>query len=605
MQISFKSKLLLTYSIFIVILLLILGISFYMYNSYLFQKSANNNMVQLAVKISEQLDNTVKDMDKISIEVISDKDIVNSLNDIYISNDQNSLNYSILECTSILQKILLIKTISQVNVYRASIFTSQGIFVSSRDYDERESNMSQKIQNLSWLNEVNKKEGAKYFVLPHEDNWVSKNPEKVFSLARTIRNPGEGVGYIEIQQNTEDLKKACDINNESNMKVLILNDQGQLVFSNSNFSNNLLNYYKTAVADNKNQTLDLKNPSLKSSEILAPYHSNYTGWTTLIIQNKADLLSPLKFTRNITFFIGILILLITLIFFYIFAKYLTDPLRQLKHTMENVNIDNLPTPVSFEHENNEIQALSKSFQRMRERLNLAIEREIHLRSMNLKAQFDALQAQINPHFLFNMLTIIIGLSDAIDNEEISTTCRDLSKMLRYTTSSSNMSVSIKDELAHTSNYLYLMKKRYLHRLEYSIKEDASIMNIIVPKLIIQPLVENSLAHGFANSSSVMKILVETKIINDKWEICIIDNGSGFEPDVLQNLNGKISQYSNELFSNPNSLELGFGGMGLTSCFLRLLLMFGKEVEFDIGNNADTGAYIRIRGPFRSEINKEV
>ncbi|HBE76727.1 MAG TPA: hypothetical protein DDW65_02935 [Firmicutes bacterium] len=314
-------------------------------------------------------------------------------------------------------------------------------------------------------------------------------------------------------------------------------------------------------------------------------------------------MAPLLVIRNITIFIGVGIIFITLFFFFILAKKLTTPLRELKRTMEDITISNLPEPMPIKHENNEIEALNQAFRQMRDRLNQAIEREFKSQSLQMKAHFDALQAQINPHFLYNMLTILGNMGDEAGQNEISLICLNLSKILRYSTSTGKAWASLQEEINHTSNYLSLMKRRFEHRLDYQIDIDEAIMDFPIPKLTIQPLVENSITHGFENSPDPMKIIIKGGFIENGWQISIMDNGSGFAGDILENLKEKIHYYSTNLISDQKDIELSIGGMGLISTFARLFLLYGNELRFELKNMENGGACINIGGSL-DKIGKE-
>lgn len=602
-QMKFQTRLMLTYSLFISILLFILGVSFYLYNSHLFEQNTQNNLSQLAVKTSEQLDACIKEMDNLSVEVIADKDISNALVDLSISNSTYT-EADFMRLSDNLAKAVALKTISKSNIYRVSIFNKKGYFISSSPYDERSDSILDHIKNLTWVKSARISNGSKFLVLPHKDDWVSNNPPLVFSLVRLIKDPGYEIGIVEIQQKIEKLGEITSIKGSSSINVMILNEMGQVVYSNGDDSPETVNCYIDVISSGENQTLQTTNPDSKVSELLSYKFSNYTNWTVIISQNKADLISPLVFMKNMTFIIGFSIIVITLFSFYLSAKKLTRPLRELRGTIEQMNIDTLPGQMPIRHENNEIQALNISFQKMRERLNIAIEQEIQARELQIKAHFDALQAQINPHFLYNSLGVIANMGDEAECSEISVTCRSLAKMLRYSISNQKAEATLNEEVENAANYLNLMKKRYEHRFSYDIELDEAIANIIIPKLTIQPLVENSLSHGFDNYSGTMKTVIKCSMEQSNWQVQVTDNGSGFEQEMLENLQDKIDQYSKNFFSRGQSLELSIGGMGLISTFARLKMLFGDTLKFELKNNMDGGACITISGPLPNVEAKE-
>lgn len=600
-KISFQKRLMLSYSFFTTLLLAALCIIFYLYNANLFEKNSESSLTQVVFKTSQQLDLTINEMDKLSISVMSDENFINSLIDLSDSRSQESDDLRILN-TALVVKV---KAIYKDNtIYRASVFNTKGDFFSSGLYDELDKSIGSKIKSLPWLEEARKRNGTKFLLPPFTDIWSSKEVKNVFSLVRIIRDPSDEIGFMEIQQDAGKLKDICDIKGENSLKILVVDEQGNRVYSNSESNDPDISYYSSIVKANKSLSVINAVSPKGISEIISFEHSDYTGWTVMAIQNKAELFSGLTMLRNIIMFLGIGIILITLLFFYIFSKQLTSPLKQLRKTMEDINIDNLPERIPVRHENDEIQALNTAFQRMRTRLNQAIEHELQSRSLQMKAQFDALQAQINPHFLYNMLGVIANMGEEAEQDRIATTCRSLAKMLRYSTSSKKAHASIGEEIEHLSNYMSLMKKRFEQRIEYTIKIDERMLDILLPKLTIQPLVENSISHGFENCPDTMKITVVGTLSEDTWQIVITDNGSGFNPNTLDDIKEKIRSYSEVFFSSEQNIELSIGGMGIISTFARLQLLYGKDIRFEITNLECGGASTVISGPILKNNSKE-
>ena len=598
-QMSFQKRLMLSYSFFTILLLTSLCISFYLYNAGLFEKNSENSLTQVVFKTSQQLDLAIGEMDKLSISVMSDEDFIKALTDLSNSRSQESEDIRILKNALVIK----IKAIYKDNIYRASVFNTRGDFFSSRLYDDLD-NAGSKIRSLPWLEEARKRNGTKYLLPPFMDIWSSREVKNVFSLVRIIRNPSNEVGFMEIEQDEEKLKEICDIKGENSLKILVVDDQGKPVYSNSDLNNLNIAYYSRIVKTNKTlSAINAVSPG-GTKELISFEHSDYTGWTVMAIQDKMELFGNLAALRNITMLIGIGIIFITLLFFYIFSKQLTSPLRHLRKTMEEINIDNLPENNPMTHENDEIQALNAAFQKMRTRLTQAIEHELQSRSLQTKAQFNALQAQINPHFLYNMLNVLANMGEEAEQDEIAATCRSLAKMLRYSTSSKKAHASVQEEKEHLSNYLSLMKKRFEHRLEYTIELDERMRDITIPKLTLQPLVENSISHGFENCSHTMKIDVIGTLAENTWQIVIKDNGSGFDPVVLKSIKDEIRRYSQVIYSSEQNIELSIGGMGLISSFTRLLLLYGKDTLFEVENLEGEGASILLGGPMPENDLKE-
>jgi len=460
------------------------------------------------------------------------------------------------------------------------------------------SNVSNKIQKFSWLEDIRKNPSAKFIREPHYDDWLDDKHVQVFSYVKMIQDKGSEVGYVEIQQREDKLKQICDVKNDDNVMIAVINEKGKVIYSSWKLLNNvLIKHYRNIAKDKEKQTVVKNNPFSELAEIVSYQYSDYTGWTVFMIESKEKLFVPLQSIRNtmILVIFGIIVLSVKVL--YIFSERLTSPLRRLKEEMEKINVDNLPDDLQIkqitDNDTNEIDALNSSFIRMRERLNQAMKTEIRSRSLQLKAHFDALQSQINPHFLYNILGVIPNMGD---EDDILDACIRLADMLRYSTSNIQVRTTIKDEITHVTNYLILMKKRFEHRLEYIIEVDEDLLEVAIPKLVIQPLVENSISHGFDNSNQpIMKISIKVEALENEWSVSITDNGSGFEKGALEELQLRFKHYASCLLSNEDIEALKIGGMGLTNTFARLFLFYGQRLKFELKNNETEGASINIRG----------
>lgn len=176
---------------------------------------------------------------------------------------------------------------------------------------------------------------------------------------------------------------------------------------------------------------------------------------------------------------------------------MTKPLKQLITTVEGVNLENLQLHVPHS-ENDEFKILNESFYTMFSNLKDSINKVYESKLKETHAHFLALQAQMNPHFLYNTLNAISAAGEQYGSKATTLMCNQLADMLRYTTSPANSVVPLKDEIGHAINYLELMKVPYEGSLTYDIKISEELYNLHLPKLTIQPLVENCINHGFEN-----------------------------------------------------------------------------------------------------------
>lgn len=595
-SIRFQTKLIITYTFFIIILIICLGTGFYIYNIELIKQKEQDNLEQLVDKTLDQLDNAIKEMDDIAIQVIFENDIKQGLIDLNYTDNLQTIQTIQKQITNTLQKIASLKLTANQKVYRITVFNKIGYIFSTKSHNILADKMENNVLNQPWIEEVRGKQGKKYIHTPHNDYWIKDNEKRVFSLIRLIRDPKNEIGIVEIQQDYYVLEDICNIKNDNQLITLILDENNELIYKNKDISAKQINNYIQLIEQNK----------VYNEEQLISYKtSDYTNCTVIMLQDIKQLIEPIKASRNITMLIGIVIIIISILFIYIFSIKLTKPINRLTKKMNKMDLNNLTQPISAESDYYEIQMLTNAFQQMRERLDEAIKQVYYFKTLQLKTHFDMLQTQINPHFLYNTIGVIANMGYEAEQYDISDACRRLIQMLRYTSSINEEFSTINEEILNTQNYLGLMKIRYEHRLEYTIEIDEKLNKITIPKMIMQPLVENVFQHAFQNDMrKKMKVKIIGKTKGTTWEINILDNGTGFAKDILNHLSQKIDNYKEQIVNGKDIERLSIGGMGILNIFARLHLFFNGEMIFKI-NNLNEGAMITLGGYLANEIKEEI
>lgn len=288
-------------------------------------------------------------------------------------------------------------------------------------------------------------------------------------------------------------------------------------------------------------------------------------------------------------------LLFSLLYVTVSTRHLTKPMIRLQEAFQNTSLETLTQSMDLDLKdgNDEFRKMGQVYEDMRSRLHTAIQREKQLSTLQLQTQFDVLQAQVNPHFIYNVLNVISGRGSLNDDEVICDICDELAGMLRYSTDTKEKYATLKAEITYLELYFSLLKYRYKHKLEYTLELDKTVENQILPKLVIQQLVENSINHGFQNISGIMRISVSSYKDESRWYIRVSDNGEGFSPGVKRDLDDKMNQLKEDLADNFQNVEMRIGGMGLLNTFARLYLLNGDDLVFRIQNKEEGGAEIII------------
>ncbi|MFI3213293.1 MAG: histidine kinase [Eubacteriales bacterium] len=298
---------------------------------------------------------------------------------------------------------------------------------------------------------------------------------------------------------------------------------------------------------------------------------------------------------NVMFLSILLIVFSSIIVFAssILSRTVTKPLSDLNQSMEDFGDGNLQVQLKVVS-NDEFGKIGHTFNHMAEQLQLLIQERYTLKMSQQNAQFYSLVTQINPHFINNILQSIGSVALEKDAPEIYTASMTLAKMLRYSISKGD-SVSLDDEITNVLQYLSIQKFRFEDKFEYTFQIDDALRTLPIPKLTLQPLVENALIHGIEPSPNPCHLHLQCcKTLDNNLKIVIYDDGIGIPSH-------KLTSIKNNLLQTQNNLILETTSIGLTNVYQRLKILFGDLFEFDITSIYLQGTQLTLIIPITKEI----
>ena len=577
----FHIRLAVVYSIFSTMLVLSVGFAYYVLTAGIEERKARERLREYSEKIVLEVENAVRYMDYLSKDCIARPEFIESLVGLELMDRGVPPHPETLRrfFSGINRNIFGISILQ--NTSRLSVYNRHGdFFTSPFDSSYTAASVRAKLAGLDWIPKARAANGSKVLAAPRPDVWAKENPRQVFALIRMIRDPGNEVGFIEVQAPVEVLEKICVFSDQ--YRVLILDADGGCIYSTFPADGPLLDYYAGRAAG-----------AAPRPEIAQDTFSEYLGWHIVAIQDRKTMLRPLIASRNLTVGIAAIFILLSLPFSFLIAKKLTRPIRLLRDCMEEITVERLPKRPTFEfHQTAEIESLNHSFIRMIDRLNISVGNEIKAHSLQMESHFQSLQAQVNPHFIYNMLSVVAGMGLEVGSTEIASTCAKISSMLRYSTSTKDRITTLRAEASHVTDYLSLMKSRYEHKLVFTVDIDDSMLYLGIPKLVLQPFAENSLRHGFAEAAGPMRITISGRVDDGLWRVTVADNGCGFTPDALVRIRRRIDSYR-EHAGEEGPYTLDIGGLGIVNTFIRLSLYYKGRNDFEFGNNPEGGAFVRF------------
>ncbi|NMO97032.1 histidine kinase [Paenibacillus lemnae] len=421
----------------------------------------------------------------------------------------------------------------------------------------------------------------------HSSYLITRPTSGILSFIRPIMNQnGEVFGYLTVQLDPVYLQKS--VGTAASGQVVVLDSGGAVVTS-------------SGVPETEAVPDSLKRPSEengmyvdRSENYIAYYTSPVTGWTAYSISPKQSVLGPVNSVKYLSIALITALLVFSALYIYISAKNLLLPIRKLRNQLLRIDYSNMNVKVDSRSQNNELLMLDAAFQELMERLQESIENEKDAIREEAAARSSALQAQIAPHFIHNVLYLISVAAQEGKNTVVTEMCKHLSESLRYIVSSPYQHVTLSEELEHTRHYLSLVQQNYEEDLVWEITEHEADHQIQLPRLVIQPIVENCIEHAFTNTDPPWCIGIEVKVYKGMWAIEIRDNGSGFHPEKISSIMSAI-QHSEQGGRQPYDPDVGIGNMGLVNTVNRLKLMYKNRLFFNIYNNTgkEGGATVQL------------
>lgn len=286
---------------------------------------------------------------------------------------------------------------------------------------------------------------------------------------------------------------------------------------------------------------------------------------------------------------ALVLIIISSILIFILITLILKKLRQVILSMRAVENGNFDISIDIKGDD-EIDELAQHFLNMVEKLKILIGEMVRREVAQKDAQIKALQSQINAHFIYNVLENIKMMAEYSENYDVSDAITKLGKMMRYNMSWKRKFVTLKEEIENIQNYISLMNIRYDNEIKLLVNVDNEILNIEVPKLILQPIVENAINYGIEPKGEGGSIFIDGSIIGNYIVISIIDDGLGIEEEKLVAIQTALE--------NDTETECYHGqGIALKNVNERIKLAYGKEFGIKIDSKFGEFTKVTITLPY--------
>ena len=426
--------------------------------------------------------------------------------------------------------------------------------------------------------------------------------QNVFTLGKKIKDMNDFItlGYMYVSLKETDLESVYRNTGETGNISYLIDGDGMIV---SHPNKNLLGTkadpdIRRLLEANTDQAV-IKGADNGNNMVSFSAIKN-TGWKVVVISSMASVSQGMG--KMLAGFVAVLILAsisIAMITSRI-SKSIARPINDLSKRVRGfANGDRIPEDAEFTG-GDEIEQLNDSFNNMMRRINSLIEEvyEAKLRKneaelKSKEAELTLLQSQINPHFLYNTLEIIRWKAMFLTNgeNEVTEMVSTLSDFFRLSLSKGEKIIPLKDEIAHTRNYVTIMNFRYTNKIDVQWHVDEELLDRRVPKLILQPVVENAIYHGIKPTNGKGLINIYVRRNENRIELQVMDNGVGMSSEAVERLNSEMADNA-----PPQPGPGKKGGYGLRNVNQRIKLTFGDKYGLHIDSELGTGTSVRIYLP---------
>ena len=557
-------------------------------------KTAERNQISMCIKVSQQLESFMVEMRNVGFQVMMNSRLIQDFGT--FSDDKANDNYygdHIVDHINAVSALADINGIQRIAT-RISVFNRYGDYVSSGVMPQSKAYADNVLRSHMDLDEIISRlvlnDGHIYVEGPHPDYWNSKVGYEMISLYCPLGNKiqDDMYGIIEIQQDFQKLVKTLLPGLDQDMAVLLFDSSGRCIFNSmeSICPPEYYDFYYSQASKNPDSRYGfcrIKVGNRAQEQYFSAGISETSGWMAVMVRNKSSIVNVIQDIQKVIIMAIFVFMVLSAYMAYRISLKMTRPINDMIVSAQSISWSNLDMKTLEGNDENEIMALNNTFKETLKRLSKSMQLE-------LGARLNALQSQMNPHFLYNTLSVISASAD--QQEKVERMCSRLSDMLRYSTVYEEESNStLEDEVRHTENYLELMKDRYEENLIYNIEEAGELERVKVPRVILQPIVENCFKHGFGENGFPWIIHVAVTASHGHWRIHVRNNGRPFQDRDLTELNEKV-----EGFLKGEQKKIS--GIGLTNTIIRLRLLYEEQVEYEIYTGNDGYTYVVLKGNYK-------
>lgn len=546
---SINQKLFLTYVLLIIVPLSLISIVSYHYSISFLEHRIIKSFTELNRQMMINTDSFLKNMLVVSESPFYDQELLTIL-----SKDYSSYEYPVYEKASdykyvhdvFFRKLFLFNR----DIHSIVIYANNNDLVYRKGYQVIYNYDYQPFEE-DWFKHIQEKQGQPVVIGLHKENQVS-NGNLVMSVGQVIFDPetGSKLGTIIVNFHhtaLQNLYQGLEFGPEA--QQIIVDENNMIMFSKD----------QTEIGLPLEEKLDGANDRY----YMVNNSSQISNWTFHSIIHKETMFQDIYLIRNFMVIMLVIIVIAAFGVAYFMSRMITNPIKQLSKMMRKMESGNLQVAIAVNNQD-EIGRLSNSFNKMAKEMQVLISRIKQEESKKRTAELNALQTQINPHFLYNTLSVVRWMSKAQMADNITETLDSLIYLLTFSARNMKEFVTIEEEMTFIRNYVSLLELRYYNTFEVRYEVDEQALAYETLKFIIQPFVENAIFHGFTDEDKDYHLYIGVRRERQSVQFVIKDNGVGMSEEQISKL------------MNHSPVHKGMNAIGVRNVAERIALHFGPQ-----------------------------
>ncbi|MFF2482988.1 cache domain-containing protein [Paenibacillus sp. NPDC058071] len=569
---SIQTNIAAAFACLILLTAVLLSVMSYQLSASAVRETAQDYTAELINQVKTNIQTYITSMENISMLALNNEDVRN-----FVAAEDGEEMASAQSVSDYFQSII----VSRKDVRSINVFSYNGQFVSDRSDIELNPNI--KLTELEWYKKAQSASGRIVVSSSHVQHIFKDEYGWVVSLSRELWSKDQkrplGVLLVDLNfsaindtLNNIDLSKRGYVFIVDNSGNIVYHPQQQLLYSN----------LKTEKIDDvlKQGNGSFVTDEGRQSRIYTVQDTNF-GWKIVGVSYVNELIGNKQKMQLSFVAAGVFCLIVGLILAVVISRHLSRPIKKLQEHMKKVERGIFDHRVPIENPK-EIASLARTFNLMVVKIEELMSQIVTEQEFKRKSELSALQAQINPHFLYNTLDSIIWMAEGKKTEEVVLMTSALARLFRASISRGQELVSVRTEIEHVTNYLTIQKMRYKDKLDFTIDVDPGIYHYRTLKVLLQPLLENAIYHGVKNKIGIGEIRVTGGEEDDCVWFQVSDNGAGMDEQAMRSI------------LEPRKNDRESKGVGVVNVHERIQLYFGMSYGLSYESAPGEGTTVTVR-----------